>query len=156
MARLARPEPVSRMDERSPLIAVIALTLVACGLRAAAIEAQSFWDDELFTVWLVRMDFGGMLQGWWDSEATPPVYYVATWLWSQVFGSGEAGLRSLSVLAGTAAVPLVYLPGSRFGSRRARLAGGAPGAFKPVPAWEGGGARSFAFLVPGGGGGLCF
>jgi mannosyltransferase len=123
-------------------------TLVAGGLRAATIEAQSFWDDELFTVWLVRMDFGDMVRAWWDSEATPPVYYVVTWLWSQLSGTGEVGLRSLSVLAGTAAVPLVYLVGSRFASARAGLAAATLVAFNPFLVWYGAEARSYAFVVP--------
>ena len=135
-------------SERSPLVALCALTLIAAGLRAATIEAQSFWDDELFTVWIVRLPFGDMVSAWWDSEATPPVYYAAAWLWSQVFGTGETGLRSLSVLAGTAAVPLVYLVGSRFASTRAGLAAATLATFNPFLVWYGIEARSYAFLVP--------
>ena len=141
-------DPAAAIRRHRHLVALIALTIVAAGLRAATIEAQSFWDDELFTVWLVRLDFGDMVRAWWDSEATPPVYYAATWLWSQVFGSGETGLRSLSVVAGTAAVPLVYLVGSRFASVRAGLAAAALVTFNPFLVWYGIEARSYAFLVP--------
>jgi mannosyltransferase len=149
MARLRSSEPFPRAGvERSPLSALIALTIVAGGLRAATIEAQSFWDDELFTVWLVRLDFGHMMRAWYDSEATPPVYYVVSWLWSQLFGTGEAGLRSLSVLAGTAAVPFAYLVGSRFASARAGLAAAALVAFNPFLVWYGAEARSYALVVP--------
>ena len=147
MARLSSPESRSGV-ERSPLIPLIALTIVACGLRAATIEAQSFWDDELFTVWIVRMDFGDMLRAWYDSEVTPPVYYVATWLWSQLFGTGEAGLRSLSLLAGTAAVPIAYFIGSRFASPRAGLTTAALVAVNPFLVWYGIEARSYALVVP--------
>ena len=145
--RDSEPAPRSGV-ERSPLIALIALTIVAGGLRAATIEAQSFWDDELFTVWIVRLDFVDMVRAWWDSEATPPVYYLVTWLWSQLFGTGEVGLRSISVLAGTATVPLVYLVGSRFASPRAGMAVAVLVAFNPFLVWYGAEARSYAFLVP--------
>ena len=149
MACLRGSEPFPRPGgERSPLIAVIVLTIVAGVLRAATIEAQSFWDDELFTVWLVRMDFGDMWRGWWDTEATPPVHYALTWLWGQLFGTGEVGLRSLSVLAGTAAVPLVYLVGSRFASARAGLAAATLATFNPFLVWYGAEVRSYALLVP--------
>ena len=149
MPRLRSSEPFPRPGvERSPLFALVALTVVACGLRAATIEAQSFWDDELFTVWLVRLDFGDMVSAWWDSEATPPVYYAVTWLWGQLFGTGEVGLRSLSVVAGTAAVPLVYLVGSRFASARAGLAAATLVTFNPFLVWYGAEARSYALLVP--------
>ena len=141
-------DPAAAIRRHRHLVALIALTVVAAGLRAATIEAQSFWDDELFTVWLVRLHFGDMVRAWWDSEATPPVYYAVTWLWSQVVGSGETGLRSLSVVAGIAAVPLVYLVGSRFASARAGLAAAALVTFNPFLVWYGIEARSYAFLVP--------
>jgi mannosyltransferase len=134
--------------ERSSLVAVIALTAVAGGLRAATIEAQSFWDDELFTVWLLRLDPGDMVQGWWQTENTPPVYYAVAWLWSRVFGTGETGLRSLSVLVASAAVPLIYLVGNRFASARAGLAAATLAAFNPFLVWYGAEVRSYAFLVP--------
>ena len=43
------------------------------------------------------------------SESTPPLYYLVAWLWSRPFGIGEVGLRSLSALAGTASIVVVYL-----------------------------------------------
>ena len=47
------------------------------------------------------------------SESAPPLYYALAWLWTQVTGTGEFGLRSLSALAGVATVPVAYLLGAR-------------------------------------------
>ena len=117
-------------------------------LRGATIGAQSFWDDERYTVWLVRMDFGDMLRSGLETEVTPPLYYVVAWLWSSIFGSDEVGLRALSVLAGAATVPILYVLGARHASRRAGLAVAALAAVNPFLVWYGEEARSYALLVP--------
>ena len=60
---------------------------------------------------LTRMDLGRMLETIGDTESTPPVYYVAAWVWKRILGDGEVGLRSLSALAGVATVPVAYAAG---------------------------------------------
>ena len=45
------------------------------------------------------------------SESNPPLYYVLAWGWAKAFGTGEAGLRSLSALLGAATVPVGFLIG---------------------------------------------
>jgi uncharacterized membrane protein len=97
---------------------VLALALVcaaAAALRFATLDAQSLWYDESVTAQLMSPRLGGMLHALPDSESTPPLYYVLAWLWTQLFGTGEAGLRSLSALLGTATVPVVWALGRRLG-----------------------------------------
>src|SRR3954447_14492097 len=101
-------------------------------LRFATLDGQSYWFDEATTVHLLRMDLGGMLGAIPDSESTPPLYYVVAWLWSKVFGLGEVGLRSLSALAGTATVPVVYALTARVASVRAGLIAAALAATNPL------------------------
>src|SRR5919199_1265062 len=88
---------------------LIALTLAGAALRFATLDLQSFWYDEAVTVGIVRLDFGAILDHIPKSESTPPLYYVLAWLWTRVFGSGEVGIRSLSALLGTLAIPVFYL-----------------------------------------------
>ena len=85
---------------------VVAFTILGALLRFWALGAQSYWSDEAVTALLVRMDFREMLDLIPKSESTPPLYYAVAWPWVRVFGSDESGLRSLSALVGTAAVPL--------------------------------------------------
>jgi mannosyltransferase len=93
---------------RATLAALGGLVLVAAAVRFPTLDLQSFWIDEAFTVHLMRDDFGAMLDGVPVTEKTPPLYYVAAWLWTRPFGTGEVGVRSLSALIGVLTVPVAF------------------------------------------------
>src|SRR5437763_4753254 len=135
-----------RLGERH-VQALVALTLVAAAVRFSTVSGQSFWLDEAVTVDLVRKSFGHMLSAIPGSESTPPLYYVLAWVWSRIFGFGEAGLRSLSALLGTATIPVAYAAAARLVSRRAGLVVAALAAVNPLLVWSSQEARSYALLV---------
>ena len=136
---------------------LIALTLAGAALRFATLDLQSFWYDEAVTVGLVRHDLWGMLDRIPGSESTPPLYYIVAWLWTRVFGSGEVGIRSLSALLGTAAIPVFYLAAREL-TRSARVGIGvaALAAFSPVLVWYSQEARTYSLLTVLGGLSLLF
>src|SRR5262249_26583020 len=78
---------------------------------------------------------------------TPPLYFVVAWLWCRIFGTTEAGVRSLSALAGIAMIPLTYLVAFRTTSTRVGLAAAALAAVSPMLVWFSLDARAYAFLV---------
>jgi mannosyltransferase len=127
--------------------AVVALTVLAAALRFATLDRQSFWVDELVTVSLVRRTFGDMLRTIPHSEATPYLYYILAWPWTHLFGSGEAGLRSLSALAGTATVVAAYGAGAALVSRRVGLIAAALVAVNPFLLWYSQEARAYAVVT---------
>jgi len=128
-------------------IAVLFFTILGAVLRFATLDRQSFWLDELVTVSLLQLDFGSMLDAIPDSEATPYLYYVLAWLWAQVFGLGEVGLRSLSALVGAAIVPVTYGAGAVLVSRRAGLVAAALVSVHPFLVWYAQEARSYSLLA---------
>jgi mannosyltransferase len=134
------------VSRRLPLALGAVLALAAL-VRFATLDVQSFWLDEAVTVGLVRLDFGEMLERIPDSESTPPLYYVLAWLWSRVFGDGEVGLRSLSALAGTLTVPVIYAIGARLLSQRAGLLASLLAAVNPLLVWYSQEARAYALLA---------
>ncbi|HEV7774162.1 MAG TPA: glycosyltransferase family 39 protein [Conexibacter sp.] len=81
------------------------------------------------------------------SESAPPLYYALAWLWTQVTGTGEAGLRSVSAMAGVATVPVAYLLGAELSSRRAGIAAAALVAVNPMLVWYSQEARGYALFV---------
>jgi len=119
----------------------------ALGLRLAIAPLPSFWVDEAFTIHLLGQDFGGMLDRLAETESTPPLYYALAWLWSQVSGVGELGLRSLSALAGTATVGLAWILGRWVAGPRAALAAGALVAVNPFMLWFSTEARAYALAT---------
>ncbi len=87
---------------------MLVLTVLGAVLRFYRIGHQGFWFDEGNTALLIHLSAGKMLGLIPQTESTPPLYYCIAWVWARIFGFGEAGLRSLSALAGTLVVPVAY------------------------------------------------
>jgi mannosyltransferase len=128
-------------------IALAAFVALGAALRFATLGVQSYWYDEAVTVGLLEMDLGGMLREIPNSESTPPLYYLLAWLWSKLFGTGEAGLRSLSALFGTAAIPAAYAAARELLDRRVGLAVAGLAAVNPLLVWYSQEARTYALLM---------
>ena len=125
---------------------VIALTVIGGAMRFATLNVQSLWLDESATIILVHRSFGGMLSHLSSSESAPPLYYTLAWLWTKVFGTGAIGFRSLSALAGTLTIPVVYACGREI-SERVGLWAAALATFSPAMYYYSQEARAYALLV---------
>src|SRR5439155_15408938 len=87
-------------------------------LRFSTLGLQSFWYDEAATVLhVIRPHLGDTVSAIPARENTPPLYYLLAWVWSTLFGTGEAGLRSLSAVFGTLTVPVAWRIGTALFSR---------------------------------------
>jgi len=127
---------------------VAGLTVGAAALRFATLGAQSYHHDEIVTASrLLRGSFGHAMDAVGFSESTPPLYYALAWTWTQVTGTGEWGLRSLSALAGVLTVPVAYFLGAELRGRRAGLWAAALVAFNPMLLWYSQEARAYSLLV---------
>jgi mannosyltransferase len=96
---------------------------------------------------IARNQLGDVFAGIKATEITPPLYFYASWMWGQLFGVDEVGLRSLSALAGVATVPAVWAAGRRLVSPGAGLLAAALVAVNPMLVWYSQEARSYALLV---------
>jgi mannosyltransferase len=144
MAALAN---LGRAVERRPAAVVAGLAAVGALLRFASLDGQSFWLDESATVDVLSGSWADMFDELSTSEGTPPLYYALAKAWTSLFGSGEAGLRSLSALAGTLTVPVAYLLGEAAASRRAGLLAAALVAVHPYLIWYSQEARAYALFA---------
>lgn len=146
---LRHPEAGEVRPRRYALAAALAaLIAAAAALRFASLGLQSYHHDEVITAMRVLPgSFTHMLHEVRASESNPPLYYVLAWSWSQAFGLGEVGLRSLSALLGVAVVPVAYLIGRELASRRTGLVLAAFAAVNPMLIWYSQEARSYALLV---------
>lgn len=126
---------------------VAGLTVAGAVLRFWGIGHQGYWYDEGITVSLVHDSFGHMLGLLPSSEGTPPFYYCLAWVWARIFGFGEAGLRSLSAVAGVLVIPAISAAAAKLISRRAGPIAAALAAFNPLFIWYSQDARSYSLLV---------
>jgi mannosyltransferase len=126
---------------------VAGLTALGAVLRFATLGAQAYHHDEIVTASRVlRVGFGHAMDAVGFSESAPPLYYALAWLWTQVAGTGEWGLRSLSAVAGVATIPVAYLVGRELRGRRAGLLAAALVAVNPMLLWYSQEARAYALL----------
>ncbi|HEY2258577.1 MAG TPA: glycosyltransferase family 39 protein [Solirubrobacteraceae bacterium] len=116
-------------------------------LRFYRLGHQGFWFDEGNTALLVQLSPGKMIGLLPQSESTPPLYYVVAWVWGRLFGFGEAGLRSLSALAGVLVVPVAYCAAAKLATRRVGMVAAALTASNPLLVWYSQEARSYELLV---------
>lgn len=139
----ASPRP-GRVVPWWPLAAIVALGVT---VRFTTLTQQSFWYDEGVTWAIVSHGLGHVLSAVPRTESTPPLYYVLLWLWSRVFGTGEAGLRSFSAVCGTLAIPVVWLIGRRLVSERVGLVAALLTAVNPFLFWYSQEARAYSLLL---------
>jgi mannosyltransferase len=124
-----------------------ALTALAVLMRFLTLGLQSFTYDELQTVTLVRDPLGDLLSRIADEESTPPLYYLAAWVWSKPFGTSEVALRALSALFGTLTVAAAYAAARELASRRVATIVGALAAVSPWLIWYSQEARAYALVL---------
>jgi mannosyltransferase len=126
---------------------VAGLTVLAAALRFATLGVQAYHHDEIVTASRVlRGGFGHAMEAVGFSESAPPLYYALAWFWTQLTGTGEVGLRSLSALAGVATVPVAFLLGAELRGRRTGIAAAALVAVNPMLLWYSQEARGYALL----------
>jgi mannosyltransferase len=136
-----------RCGAGSPHLVLLAgIVALGAALRFGTLDLQSYRYDEAVTVGrVIHASLFDTLATVPKSESTPPLYYLVAWLWSRPFGTGEVGMRSLSALAGTASIAVVYLGAVALPlPRRAGLVAAAIVAVSPVLIWFSQDARAYA------------
>jgi len=127
---------------------VAGLTALAAAVRFATLGLQSYHHDEVVTATrILPGSFWQAMDAVGYSESAPPLYYALAWLWAQVAGTGELGLRSFSALAGVATVPVAYWIGVELRGRRTGIAAAALIAVNPMLVWYSQEARAYALFV---------
>ena len=127
-----------------------ALLLIVLGgavIRFATLGSQGYWIDEHSGINTIVQQKEDLLRALMGSETQPVGYLVAAKAWKTVFGVGEVGLRSLSALAGTATIPVVYAAARALGSRRTALFAAALTAASPLMIWYSQEARPYALFA---------
>ncbi len=148
-ARRPRRSPLEWARERSRAFWIVTgLTVLAAVLRFATLGVQSYHHDEIVTASrILRGGFGHAMHQVWAGESTPPVFYAIAWVWTQLVGTHEFGLRSISAAAGVATVPIAYLIGRELRGRRAGLWAAALVAVNPMMLWYSQEGRAYALVT---------
>ena len=94
-------------------LAVLLLTIGALLLRRKGLATQSLWFDEADLLARARAPLSDILQTFTRPGENGPLYTLFMHVWTSAIGSGPAALRTPSMLAGTAAIPMLYVVGRK-------------------------------------------
>lgn len=138
---------VSRQEAFYLLLIVIA----GAAFRLYHIGWLSLWLDEAASEWMSRQSVSYLLTVLPTYETNPPLYYLLLKGWRTLLGDGEAALRLLSAVIGTATIPLVFAMGKMLGGKssgaKIGLLAAAMLAFSSLHVQYGQEARAYVLLV---------
>lgn len=141
-ARLDTTESPKTAAVSWSIVAVTAISIVGLIIRAAGINHESLWLDEGYTILFSRLPFPQVITVGGAHEH-PPLFYLLCHI---AYGliSWPLAPRLLSIAAGSATIPLVYLLGRRMLSVPAGIVGAAFMAISPVAVWYSQDGRAYA------------
>lgn len=119
------------------------LTLLAAALHLWALDAQSLWYDEGFSVWLAQQPVSQIV-AITAADIQPPLYYFLLHGWLRMAGPSEWSVRFLSACFAVLAVPLLWQVAWRLLRQQAAAhAAAALVALSPLWLWYGREARNY-------------
>jgi 4-amino-4-deoxy-L-arabinose transferase-like glycosyltransferase len=134
-----------RPNKSQPIV-ILLLLLAALALQFAGAAQKSYWEDEAWTAaQAVKSPAEIALATARDRH--PPLYFLVAGAWSKVFGAGEVGLRSLSIVFTLASLGLGYWLARRVAGHSAALAGLALLTFSPLLLTYGHTARYYSLTM---------
>jgi uncharacterized membrane protein len=126
------------------LLVLAGVTLAGLALRLAI--PRGIWLDEAISIHQAHLSFHDLFENLQYGDRHPPLHHVVLWLTVKAFGDGELAVRIPSIVAGTLAIPALYLLGRELYDRRTGLVAAAFGAASPLLIWYSQEARMYAFV----------
>jgi uncharacterized membrane protein len=127
--------------------ALAGIILAGAWLRLTGLRRQSLWFDEIDVVVRAQRPFGDVLRTVTTPGENGPLYNVLLALWIQVAGISEIAVRFPSAVAGTLAIPLLYLLARRLGGTTTALLAAGLLAISPYHVWYSQEAKMYALIV---------
>src|SRR6185437_15409585 len=146
-APTAEPGALRRVWYQSDVARVSAICVLGACLRFYHISYLSLWSDEAFSRFYYQTGLHFMWTKGLHTESSPPLYYMAIGAWIDCFGSSEAALRSLSAVASTVAIVLVYWLGRELFDRKHAVLAAALFALSGTAIYYAQEARCYALLL---------
>ena len=146
---IKKPPGRERYPTALLVLLIGAITLVGLLLRLRSF-GNSVANDEISTYWIVvGHSLGRVMQLIKPpQEVSPPLYFILAWAGKGILGNPAESIRLISLLTGTAAIPLTYFLGVwTIGRRSAALVGATLMAVSPFVVYNSTEARPFMLAM---------
>src|SRR4051812_25655110 len=141
------PQTLARLQAVPTWMWVAELTLLAFVLRRYHLGVESFWFDEADIVQQAQQPLLAVLTSFTRAGENGPLYTLLLHFWIALFGTGEAAVRTLSLIFGTATVPVIFYTGRRLLNRELGLLAAALLAVSPFHIWHSQDAKMYTLVV---------
>src|SRR5262245_49901873 len=118
-ARVATPrDGEAKAARRLPTSWVVAavVAVLAAGVVMRFVTLSEMWLDEALTVNISRLPLRD-IPDWLRHDGAPPLYYFMLHIWTDVFGTGNVAVRSLSGVISVATLVPMWFAGRRLAGR---------------------------------------
>jgi len=122
------------------------ILLLAALLRFFRLGQQSYWADEVTSIWKVDGLHGPVLDNLLHTFHGP-LHFLLLGIWGRIGGYGELWARSLSVITGLVGIWLLYLLARRLAGERVAQIAALLMAVSPFHVWYSQEVRNYAQLI---------
>lgn len=136
-----------RDNKIASIIFGLIFLVIAVLLRVYQLGESSLWHDEAFTWFFTSLPWMEMLDTVRLDGVNPPVYYLGTKIFVDLFGDGEVVLRLLSLIAGSSAIYFAWHLGKQAGGIVGAWASAWFIAFHPMAIHYTRDARPYALVL---------
>lgn len=123
------------------------IVLAGAILRVTALSRQSLWFDEVDVVVRAQHPLAQVLDTFVAVGENGPLYNILLAIWIRLAGISEIAVRFPSAVAGTLAIPLIYLLARRLAGPTAGLLAAGLLAISPYHVWYSQEAKMYAMVV---------
>src|SRR5438132_13377795 len=138
------------MSSRRGCVAPLGWALLLAGafaVRAVALDAASFWRDEVDTVLFSSRGWDELVRAFATPQHNGPAFHILLRAWIDAAGTSEYAVRYPSALADVLALCLVAALGGRVAGRAGQIVAGALWAVSPAAVWYAREAKMYAWLA---------
>jgi len=134
------------LQRKEPLL-LLALLLLAFGVRVYHLEGHNIWGDEAYSITVAGWPLSQMVTG--SADTHPPLHYVLLSLMMRLAGKTPFAVRFLSVMSDMLVVPLLYRLGKEMGGKTVGLWAAAAGTVSPFLVYYAQEARMYVLALVG-------
>jgi len=115
-------KPIAFIKNHPKLDIVFLATSIVAFLTITLFNVTNaaFWFDEAFSSYIIQFSFADIFH-YTSTDVHPPLYYWLLKAWSELFGTGEFGLRSMSILFAVGAIVAAFFLVRRLFGRKVAL-----------------------------------
>jgi mannosyltransferase len=129
-----------------PWVVAAVVAVVALGVGMRFVAFSEMWLDEALSVNVARLPLGDIPE-WLRHDGAPPLYYFLLHLWTDVFGTSNYAVRSLSAVLSVATLPAIWFAGRRIAGERGAWIAVLVMASSPFAVLFGSEARMYSLVM---------